>query len=331
MKSISFLPILGLSALGSLDLGCSDASEAEPAPPGTEVLELTDANNFTSQAALDLPSFDVAASPDLEICWSAAEEDVLCHPFDPAEDVNLVTLIRFLNLSEEDVEARLATGTLSQSAVDGVLEYEARDGETCAALSDFSFQGTEVDIEEEFTANEAHKFLLVLSSGSEPGVGTNTMTFVRPMDGGGGSSSLDVPGGCGTLDYSADLESVEPVVLGHDGPWPVDWRQLTRDGAGNDFQFQKIDRLLLSFYAGRNVGYLEEHIFDIEQEATRTWELTIDGSRDAELGDARELSSDEPFTGFDSDEPGVWLLALMCGSCSSPAPQLLTLIEPEGA
>lgn len=331
MNRAPFLSMLGLLTVTSLDLGCSDRSDTEPEPSNSPIVELTDVNNFTSQAKLDLPSFDVVASPELEICWSGAERDVLCHPFDPTADVHLVTLIRFLNLSEEDVEERLATGTLSQSVVDGVLEYEVREGETCAALSDFSFGGTEVDIEEEFTANEAHKFLLVLSEGSEPGVGTNTMTFVRPMEGDAGSSTVDVPEGCGTLEYSADLQSLEPVVFGRQGPWVIDWRQLTRDGAGNDFLFRKIDRVLLSFYAARDVGYLEEHIFDIEEEATRTWELAIDGSRDADLADAKERGTDARFEGFETDESGVWLLALMCGTCSSPAPQLLTLVEPEGS
>ena len=114
------------------------------------------------------------------------------------------------------------------------------------------------------------------------------------------------------------------------GPWTIDWRSLNRDGGGSAVPFSRIDKLLVAFYEGRDVGYLEDNIFDIELMATSVWELPLDNERDANLSDVRlRDNASAAFEGFDTDAEGVWLLGLFCSRCQNPAPVLLSIVVPE--
>jgi len=182
--------------------------------------------------------------------------------------------------------------------------------------------------------------MLIFTTGTSPGVGARSMVFVKPTS---ESSNREVtaPNGCELLDFEANLRDAEPVRVPRSGPWKISWRSLDRDGGGNQVPFNQIDKLLLAFYEGRDVGYLEDNIFDIELMASSLWELPLDNEREANLADAslRDATSGEgsagatdtsdSFDGFDTDAEGVWLLGLFCSKCQNPAPVLLSILQPE--
>ncbi len=327
---------LAFSCLAALASGCSDPSSSSD-PGERAAIELTDANNYTTKSELAIPTVEVAADTDISICWGDLSSDLMCHGVEPAEHIDNVGMLRFLHLSEADVEARLTAGELSQSEVSGYLEYPTEDGETCTNLSNMSFLGTPIDLDQEFVEGEEHVYMLVFTTGTSPGVGARSMVFLEPTS---DSSNHEVaaPNGCELLDFEADLKSAEPVRVPRTGPWPIDWRSLERDGGGNEVPFNQIDKLLLAFYEGRDVGYLEDNIFDIELMATSVWELPLDNDRKADLSDAKlrdgvsDDGSGEPgaaFEGFDAAAEGVWLLGLFCSKCQNPAPVLLSILQPE--
>ncbi|HEU5073864.1 MAG TPA: hypothetical protein VFU02_06820 [Polyangiaceae bacterium] len=329
---ISLGPLL---CMASLALACSEASS--PDEPGeAATITLTDANNYTTKSELSIPTVEVAADTDISICWDELSSDLMCHEVVPAEHIDNVSMLRFLHLTEADVEARLSAGELSQSEVSGYLEYPPEGDETCTDLSNLSFMGTPVELDQEFVEGEEHVYMLVFTTGTDPGVGARSMVFVKPTS---ESSNREVaaPNGCELLDFEADLKSAEPVSVPRSGPWEVSWRALDRDGGGNQVPFSRIDKLLLAFYEGRDVDYLEDNIFDIELLATSIWELPLDNEREANLADARlrnSASEDDSadagaFEGFDADAEGVWLLGLFCSTCQNPAPVLLSILEPE--
>src|SRR6185436_19206559 len=121
-------------------------------------------------------------------------------------DLDTLALLRFLHLSEDAVEARLTSGQLAQSEVDGYLEYRADHSSTCAKLSSMSFFGTRIKIEEEYLESSDHTYMLMLAEGTTPGVGARGMTFVTPTAN-SSNTRVEVPAGCGLLDVSADLSS----------------------------------------------------------------------------------------------------------------------------
>lgn len=318
--------LVAAASIAALALGCGGDDDDGGSGQEASIL-LVDANNYSSASSLSIPTVETASGVDLDICWSDVVEDIQCHEVAPLEDLDNVALLRFLRLSEEQVEARLTAGQLAQSEVDGYLEYNTDHQTTCAKLSSLSFFGTPIDIGERYVESADHTYMMLFAQGTTPGVGARSMTFVKPTAT-STNTRVDAPTGCGMLEFTADLSSAEPVPVPVDGPWIVDWRDITLDGQGNEVVFQSIDRVLLGFYAGMTVEDIQAQIFDLESIATSLWEIQLEGGRTADLSDARLLGGASAFTGFSQGEEGVWLLGLMCQTCQNPAPVVLSILEP---
>jgi hypothetical protein len=311
-------------------LACAGASSETEGDSTLSSIVLADANNYSLQSSLSIPTVETASGADLDICWSNVVSDLQCHPLAPQVDLDTVGLLRFLRLGEDEVEAKLTSGQLSMSEVAGYLSYEADHTSTCAKLSSLSFFGTPIQIMEQYQESPDYTYMLLFAEGTTPGVGARAMTFVKPTAA-STNTRVDAPSGCGLLDVTADLSSAQRVSLPAEGPWVVDWRNLTRDGQGNEIVFESIDGVLLGFYAGMTVSDLEEGILDLELMATSLWEVRLTGGRTADLRAAVERGENTPFPGFDRDEAGVWVMGLMCSTCQNPAPVVLSILEPSAA
>jgi hypothetical protein len=297
-----------------------------PADPRGNLL-LHDANNYTTDGSLTIPVVETAAATDLDICWSAVASDLQCHPVSATADLDNVALLRISHLSQEQVQIRLAAGTLSQSDVAGYLDYQTDHTSTCAKLSQLSFFGTAIDVPSQYIESTDYTYLLLFTKGTTPGLGARSMIFLKPT---AASQNTKVDGvtGCGLLTFSADLSSLTKLAVPAAGPWILDWRDITRDGQGNDVPFSKIDGITIGFYAGMSVADLQARIFDIELIATTLWDIKLMGGKTADLATATDRASGAAFPGFDPTATGTWMLALTCSRCQNPAPVLLTILEP---
>jgi hypothetical protein len=309
-------------------LACESTGAGDDPDRGTRgnVL-LRDEHNYQTTSALSVPTIETAAETDLDICWTDVTSDLQCHDVAPQEDIDNVALLRFLHLSEEQVEQRLTEGQLAMSEVDGYLEYNTEHDATCAKLSSMSFFGTPIEIEEEYRESDDHRYMLLFAAGTTPGVGARSMTFVKPTSTSTNTMVMAEPS-CGFLDFSADLSAVEPVSIPIDGPWVIDWRDLTLDSQGNEIVFESIDSVLVGFYQDMTPEQLQAEIFDLELLATELYRVTLKGGRTADLERARAVDGGAAFAGFERDAEGTWLLGLMCSACQNPAPVLLAILEP---
>jgi hypothetical protein len=295
------------------------------APAGNILLR--DGNNYTTTGVVSIPTVETASGIDLDVCWSGVTSDLQCHALDPALDVDNVALLRALHLSESQVEARLASQELAQSEIDGYVEYQPGQNTTCAKLSQLSFFGTPIALQQEYVESTDRTYMLLFTSGTRPGVGAHTMTFIRPTAA-SSNTRVDAPAGCGIVTFSADLSSLVRVSVPAAGPWILDWRALTRDGRGNAIAFERIDGVAIGYYEGRTVAELQQEILDLEPLATSVWNIALTGGRTADLSAARERGGGAAFPGFTTGAPGVWMLALTCSTCQGPAPVVLTVLEP---
>ena len=69
------------------------------------------------------------------------------------------------------------------SEVNGYLEYRTPKTSTCAKLSQLSFFGTAIKVQEEYVETIDQTYLLLFAKGTRPGVGARTMTFIKPTAG----------------------------------------------------------------------------------------------------------------------------------------------------
>jgi hypothetical protein len=319
-----FVPLFGLLSGLALLAGC-ESTDPDPDGPSGNIL-ITDDHNYRSESALSLPTVETASATDLDICWSDVSTDIQCHDLDPLADLDNVALLRFLHLTEDQVEVKLTTEQLTQPEIDGYLEHNTTGSSTCTKLSSLSFFGTPIEVEEEYVESDDQTYLLVFTEGTTPGVGARTMIFVKPTSE-STNTSVNAQSACGFLDFSADLGSAEPLKIAREKPWVVDWRNVTRDGQGSPIAFESIDSVLLGFYENLTVDELQERIFDLEVLATTLWEVKLTGGRTADLAKAKARDGGGAFPGFTRTD-GVWALGLICSTCSNPAPLLLAILEP---
>ncbi len=316
--------------LGALLAACESSDATSDKSNGARGnLRLADENNYSSQSDLTIPAIETASAADLEICWTSVVKDLQCHDVAPDADLDTVALLRFTHLSEDEIAAELTTGQLAQSEVDGYADVVITDFDsTCTKLSDFSFFESAIELEQEYVESEERKYLLLFSEGTTPGVGARSMIFLRPTSK-SNNRKVDGPTGCGMLEFSADLSSLEPLAVPAEGPWILDWGDVTRDGQGFDVEDVPIDGVLLGFYEGKSVDDLEAQVLDLTLIATESWEIELGGGDTVDLERARGRNGEGAFEGFERDEAGVWLLGLTCSTCQNPAPVVLTILEPE--
>lgn len=320
---------LGMALLAGCGGGGDEGDDPGDGGGDPADIVLTDDNNYTAVSTLSIPKVMTEPSADLDICWSDLMKDIQCHDIDAAADIDAVAFLRIPNLTEEEIEEKLAAGTLAATEVKKYFDFRVGDSEsTCTTLGSFKvLNTTPIVLDEDFVEGE-DKYLMLFSTGTTLGVGARAMTFVEPVSG-EANTTVNAPSDCEVLDFAADITTPAAVEAPADGPWVVDWSELTRDSTGNNVVFQNLDRLLVAFYADMTVAELQENFLDIEIMKTSLYEVAFPkGDRKADLADAREVDSDEPFEGFDRTD-GVWAIGLMCSTCQNPAPVFLSVVEPK--
>jgi photosystem II stability/assembly factor-like uncharacterized protein len=293
-----------------------DGGDGGPDPSGA--VPLTDAGNYNYTGTLDGPSFIMAELGDPVIDWSAVQTDIQCHAIDPVKDIDNVQLLVFPYLTEAEVELGLAEDSIEQVDLGVYLSIEPGD-RTSVNLSEFTFFGTDADIEEVFEEGRG-TWMVSFATGFDVGIGTRSLAFLEPSSAGTETTASLPADGCSVLDFDADLESLTPTQVLTDGPWLLDWSALTRNGQGGEFEHGDIDEILVGRYEGVTAAELQGQFLDLELIAADLWTLELIGGSEA------DLSEIEGFTSFSGE--GLWVLALRCSTCPNPAPLFLTLLEP---
>ena len=316
---------LALASAACLFLGCSSDDTAEPDPVPSGTIALTDQNNFQGDASLNPPSTTTAVGEDLQISWDAIDSNLLCHE---AEEILRVSFVRLGLTSQAEANEVLVSGDVS-SYSDGDFQVQPA-GATQASLSDFNTGTSTPDflmLADDYFVSDDHTYLLVFSASTTIGKETQSLMYLEPSAD-SDNTTVVAEGGCDQLVYDANLSDLTPVSIPPSEPWVVDWRDITRTGDGQPVRLTGIDRVLIGFYEGRDVAYIEENIFDIEVDPqAKLWEVALAQGRSADLADAKAADG-SAFPGFETDAEGTWLLGLFCSSCTSPAPVFLTILEP---
>ena len=312
---------------GVSNTGGSSATSGSSGTAGDDLsrIFLYDENNYQTTIQLMVPTVETASGVDIDICWTDVVSDLDCDPVDPQNEIDAVAMMRFRGLSEGEIAATLASGDIDSSNLDGFLQWDSDHQSTCTKLSSLTVFGSPVDVTQEYQESDDNVFAFSFGRGLTPGVGAVTMVFGRP-NGGSMNRRIDAPDGCGIRDSSSVLP--EPVLVPPDGPWVVDWSNLTRDGQGKDFAYSSIDGLTLWFVAGATSSEVEDHLTDLDDIATESFRLELGGGRSADLSGAQNVASGESFRGFGSPDAGIWILTLTCSDCQSPAALFLGILLP---
>jgi len=322
----SLVAALGLM-IGPVLAGCG--SSGDPVTTGDGGVMLRDENNYTSVSSLTIPVVQTAAGVDLDVCWSDITTDILCHDLTPAADIDNVSFLQVLSLSQAEIQAKLAAGALKTSSVKTYRDLHTDHATTCTKLSALTFGGAALNPEQDYLDTAGSTYMLLFSKGTTPGSGARTMVFLQPSSS-SSSTAVMAPDGCSSniLDFAADLITPKALAIPAAGPWVVDWSQISTDAMGGTVIFQNIDSLILGYYEGMTVSDLQTRFLDIDRIATSLYQMPlVDGARSADLAMAKDETG-AAFSGFDRTG-GVWAVALLCSSCQVPAPVALSILTPQ--
>ena len=256
------------------------------------------------------------AQADIEIDWVDVTLDLQGHEVDPLTDVAMATLLAFRMPPSEVVEA-LSNNALDQSDVALFITRDVEPGETSAKLSEFGLFGNDIDIEEQFRAEVADIWMLLIQSTTTPGIGTLQIMFldVSPDY---TATSVSFTNTDTTLEFVVDLDMDQPLAPVDKTSVMLDWSALTTDGLGGDFVSGNIDSMMLARY-DEEPDELAEQFLDLELIAEDLYQVPLEGQTSY---DTAEI---EGFDGF--TKVGTWVLALRCSTCTNPAPPFLTILD----
>jgi hypothetical protein len=315
-------------ALAAPALACS-SSGGGSGPVGNVVIK--DANNYSSTSSLTIPVLQTAQMTDLTFTWDAITQDLLCHA---AGSIDNVAFLQIKNMTQMDVEKKLAYGALNSNQVAVYAEQKlmnAADGgarPTSATLSKFDFYDA-FDPLTQYVESSTTQYLALFTHGTVLGVGAQTMTFLQPS----ASSTNTVvaaPNPCSSsgnfLAFQATL-SPTAVTVPTAGPWKLDWSEVTKDNFGNtlDFSVTKLDKVEVGYFQTMTPAQIQADFLNVEQNATNLYTYSVpSGQKWVDL--MSTPTSGGTFPGFGMT--GTYAAAVLCSSCQVPAPVIFTILQP---
>jgi hypothetical protein len=317
-RAASFVILLGCSSSGGGGSG---------ATPGNA--HLADKNNYTVTANLTIPVQETQPGVDLTVCWDQVMTDFMGHPVVAGTDTGIkgVHWGEITRLTEAEIAHQFAVGTFdSTKSVKKIRTYPVTDQtQTCAMLSQFHTGASYLVPSQDYVVS-TDEYMLLFASSPVQGELTRSALFIKPTD---GSTVTTVNGTSGgpMLQFSADLDK-PPVDIPANGPWVIEWSQLTKDAVGTDIVYQNIDGVRLAFYPGYDASKLAAEALNYDRIAGATYytAAVIGGARSADLSEAK-TDSGQAFAGF-NEADGLWVFALECSKCYLPAPVAVAVLNP---
>jgi hypothetical protein len=310
-------------------------------PVGNVVLH--DADNYSSTGSLTIPVIETAAAADIQVCWNNLQKNLLCHDITSGTETSIdnVGFAKIPRIGQMDVEQRLATG---QDVTNLVATYgQIKTAQTtggCTMLSALANQtstanptivpATDYTEAVDATGTSTTQYLMLFTHGTVEGAGAQGMVFIKPRST-STNMMVEAPDACSTvppiLNFSAVLGT--SVSIPAAGPWKVDWSQLTKDSFGNtlDFARTKVDKVDVGFYQGKTPADLQANFLDLDQPTFYTSLYSVAataGQKWVDLMGAKDTGGAAlDFTRTD----GTWAVAVLCSTCSVPAPVALTVLQ----
>lgn len=311
-------------------LACTDPKlDDTGAAPFDGRFTFTDANNYGYTSALDVVTQEVQLGQDLTVDWSGLTTDLLGHVMKPASDVDLIWVVQFPTLTEDEVVAAIMTDTLLQENVGPYIQFDNDPANTTTALlSQFVFPpATPIVPEEDFTDGTGTWLVRATTGAAE----NRMLGFMRPTED-STNHMFFLDSDSATLDFAADLQSLAGFALEEEqGSYVADWSGLDTHANGSDIDLPDLDQLMVARYDGRTLDDLEASFIDIELIADELYTADVYGVADytADLSLATNAEG-VAFSGFGADS--LWLVALRCTTvCANPAPPFLTVVQMGGA
>jgi hypothetical protein len=294
-------------------------------------LVMTQANNYAYSNTIDIASVDVQAGSDLTFDWSGLTTDVRERPQDPSQ-VQQMSFVKFAYPLEELLPLIATNQIDAQKEADEIYLFDNNISSddpktTTAALTTFAITGITFVPEELLLEDPSATWLV--SALNKPRGSIDLLMSKAVIPSGTATNTTDVTLGTGdtTLDFTVDLHSAPPIeASAGEKSYSLDWTDVKTDVYGNDFNSVSGDELLIGHYTG-SVGDVEANFLQLDSPdvADGIWRASVVQSTSLDDLSAAVDDAGDPFPGFTAD--GTWLIGVVCTTCSTPVPLLLSVVE----
>jgi hypothetical protein len=294
--------------------------------PGTSSgTKMTDPNNYMAMSTMNIPVVTAQAGADLTISWDGIMKDLLCHP---SQGIKALTFAIFPNKTVAQLNAELSIGNFNPNEVSNYFVLDNPSSKT-TMLSAIG-ASTKVNPATDFVESSSKVYLLIFSNTVSLGVGAESMVILQPSSS-STNTTIAAPDACSStppiLTFTATLGQALNVPKA--GPYVIDWSELTKNGfEQSPFAFATIDKIEIGYYMGMQASDLQAHFTDVEINATTLYaSKAVGGAKSFDLTGTKAADG-TAFTGFTPTD-GAWAMALLCSSCSVPAPLAFTILQPQ--
>jgi hypothetical protein len=292
---------------------------------GGEVV-LTDANNYTYAPTLALGDVQLPALADAPVDWSALTVDLRGRPVDPAT-IEQIYLVEFVDYTRDELIDKIEANDLQNEDTSEAYIFDNSAGVTSTMLSSFEILSDSFPVEESFVEDPTRVWLVSLINHPNGGNDVLQSKFLTPLDAETGTA-VAFTNDCSTLAVDVNMDDpIPPVVPEMSGGsvWSLDWSEVTVDVNGRPWEFLLGDTLQIGWFDVASVGDVEAQFLRLDSEADAFYTMDVYGLTGVvDLSEAIDVAGD-PFPGFTSD--GIWVVAIACKECLSPAPMYLAVLD----
>jgi len=298
---------------------------------GTNV-QATEANNYSTWSEMKLPVIKVKPNAELSFDWGSVTRDLITHPLDAKNDLNMILLL-FFQLPLPEVEEKLNADSLTQNdlVVSPPLTVRTNGTDTSAKLFAFDLNGTPVTPEmilkyfdADFYPPAYFTYAFAGATGIEIGKNIRILQTFQ-LDPSSSNTEVKMTDSSVKLNWTANLHDLTPtgVPKGEAGI-TLDWGSMTKTALGTPFDPTQITRALVAHYS-EGSGQIETDFLNIERIATDLYETKIDYGSTVDFSTMKR-GDGSSFPGI--DDTGTWLVALQCGVCRNPSPWYISILKP---
>ena len=301
---------------------------------GNRLVMARDELDYSFQSSLEIQTVRVRSMSDLTFDWSEITEDMLGHPFDPLQSVDMLEVMIW-RYSSEDLMRDIASDSLDTTNLVALGQLPTHNTLDSANLLEVrSPSGGVVDeaemlgyLDTTVYAPEEHTYLAIVAEGTTFGKGSRMISFFEPAPD-ETNTEVRLTNDSTTLHYTADLTSLTRVAVPAGLANVVfDWsddEMLVHNAMGQPWVPTRITDVQVAHYVTQTPTDLENEFLNLELLADEEFGIHLTAGQSVNLSRLTDENG-EPFAGI--DETGTWILALKCGSCANPAPLFLTILE----
>lgn len=300
---------------------------------GSGDIVLTDAHNYSYVVDIEFQTANLAAGENSTIRWGDLTTDMRGNPVSGGGEAELVRLVE-LSLTQDEVEAAVEAGTLTQRDIISPWEWTNSEGADTCLMTDFSVTGNAFDPADEELgfvprAGDSSWVLSLWRNNEALGAAEILSSVFLVPDEASSTTEFAFANDSASLGFTVDLHSQEPLTVAANATkFSVNWDGVTTTASGKEF-----DPLLAT-------EFLVAHVTDVSDVTTLegqflttldnadTWLVNVYGVTEiVDLGQAQNPLDSSFFEGFTTD--GIWILAILDPSGNEPAPFFLTVVTVE--